>query len=220
MLKSRRQELHAKIARVIEARFLNINITEPEVLAHHLTAAGLAEAAIPFWQAAGELALKRMALAEAISHLNRGLELVSTLPRSSERDASELGLRGFLGPAWMGLKGWPSSEVWTSLYPALALAKLLNRHDALTPIYWGLTGNIITQGRVAEAVPWVEEMLDVADAIDNVDLRITGRMNALICCGWLGEFTKVVGHSKKIWTSTTRRGTAILRISSTMILKL
>ena len=50
LLKSRRQELHAKIARVIEARFPNIKTTEPEVLAHHLTAAGLAEAAIPLWQ--------------------------------------------------------------------------------------------------------------------------------------------------------------------------
>ena len=29
---------------------------------------------------------------EAISHLDNGLELVSTLPRSSERDARELGL--------------------------------------------------------------------------------------------------------------------------------
>ena len=93
LLKSRRQELHGKIARVIEQRFPNIKTTEPEVLAHHLTAAGLAEAAIPLWQAAGELALKRMALTEAISHLNQGLELVSTLPRSSQRDASELGLR-------------------------------------------------------------------------------------------------------------------------------
>ena len=131
LLKSRRQELHAKIARVIEQRFPNIKTTEPEVLAHHLTAAGLAEAAIPLWQAAGELALKRMALTEAISHLNQGLELVSTLPRSSQRDASELGLRSRLGTAWLALKGWAAPEVWTSLHPALALAKSLERHDAL-----------------------------------------------------------------------------------------
>ena len=102
LLKSRRQELHGKIARVIEQRFPNVKTTEPEVLAHHLTAAGLAEAAIPLWQAAGELALKRMALTEAISHLNQGLELVSTLPRSSERDASELGLRSRLGTSVAG----------------------------------------------------------------------------------------------------------------------
>jgi class 3 adenylate cyclase len=52
LLKSRRQDLHAKIARSIEARFPNIKITEPEVLAYHLTAAGLAESAIPLWQLA------------------------------------------------------------------------------------------------------------------------------------------------------------------------
>src|SRR4051812_22063919 len=97
LLKRRRQQLHGKIARVIEQRFPNIQTTEPEVLAHHLTEAGRADAAIPLWQAAGEQAFKRMALTEAISHLNQGLELVTTLPPSSERDASELGLRSLLG---------------------------------------------------------------------------------------------------------------------------
>ena len=89
LLKSRRQELHAKIARVIEERFPNIKDSEPEVLAHHLTAAALIKAAIPLWQKAGELALARMALAESISrstgtalkllHLvqKRGLEIVA-----------------------------------------------------------------------------------------------------------------------------------------------
>jgi class 3 adenylate cyclase len=61
LLKSRRQGLHAKIADAIEARFPNVKTTEPEVLAHHLTEAGLIEPAIPLWQAAGELASKRMA---------------------------------------------------------------------------------------------------------------------------------------------------------------
>ena len=41
LLKSRRQELHAKIARVVEQRFPNAKTTEPEMLAHHLTEAGL-----------------------------------------------------------------------------------------------------------------------------------------------------------------------------------
>ena len=69
LLKSRRQELHGKIAREIEARFPQIKSTEPELLAHHLTTAGEAEVAIPLWQKAGELALKGMALTEAISNL-------------------------------------------------------------------------------------------------------------------------------------------------------
>ena len=198
LLKSRRQELHAKIARVIEQRFPNIKTTEPEVLAHHLTAAGLTEAAIPLWQAAGELALKRMALTEAIAHLDQGLELVSTLPRSSQRDSSELGLRSLLGTAWQALKGWPTPEVWTSLHPALALAKSLERHDALLPIFWGLTSNILNQGRVAESLPWVEEMLDIAQATGNADLLIAGHGGACTCYCWAGEFTKVLEHADKV----------------------
>ena len=143
LLRSRRQELHAKIARAIEQRFPNIKTTEPEVLAHHLMEAGLTEVAIPLWQAAGELALQRTALTEAISHLNRGLGLISTLPPSSQRDANELGLRTRLGTAWQALKGWAIPEVWNSLHPALALAKSLERHEALAPIFWGLTNHIL-----------------------------------------------------------------------------
>ena len=66
LLKSRRQELHRKIARVIEQRIPAIKDTEPEVLAHHLTAAGLAGAAIPLWQTAGERRSQRMALTEPL----------------------------------------------------------------------------------------------------------------------------------------------------------
>jgi class 3 adenylate cyclase/tetratricopeptide (TPR) repeat protein len=198
LLKTRRQELHAKIARVIEARFPSIKTTEPEVLAHHLTEAGLAEAAVPLWQAAGELALKRLALTEAIAHLNQGLELVSTLPWSSQRDASELGLRTRRGQAWMALKGWAAPEVWSSLHPALALAKSLERQDALAPILWGLTTNIFTQGRVAESLPWVEEMLTLGKVTGDADLLITGHTRACTCYCWAGEFTKAVAHADRV----------------------
>jgi class 3 adenylate cyclase/tetratricopeptide (TPR) repeat protein len=198
LLKSRRQELHGKIARVIEQRFPNIKATEPEVLAHHLTAAGRAEAAIPLWQNASELALKRMALTEAISHLNRGLELVSALPRSSERDASELGLRTRLGTAWMALKGWAIPEVWTSLHPALALAKSLGRNDVLLPIFSGLMNNVLGQGRVAGSLPWAEDMLDIAKATGDGDLLIAGHTLACVCYCWAGEFSKVLEHADKV----------------------
>ena len=198
LLKSCRQDLHGKIARVIEQRFPTVKVTEPELLAHHLTAAGLAEAAFPLWQAAGELALKRLALTEAVAHLNRGLELVATLPWSSERDASELGLRTRLGTAWMMLKGWAAPEVTTSLQPALALAKSLGRHDELTPILLRLTLNVLSQGRVAEALPWTEEMLDLAKATGDADLLITAHARACTDYCFAGEFIKSAEHADKV----------------------
>jgi class 3 adenylate cyclase/tetratricopeptide (TPR) repeat protein len=198
LLKSRRQDLHAQIARAIEQRFQNIKTTEPEVLAHHLTEAGLPEAAIPLWQAAGELASNRMSLTEAISHLSQGLQLVFALPWSSQRDAAELGLRSRLGPAWLALKGWAAPEVWTSLHPAFALAKSLERHEALVPILSGLTSNVQTQGRIEESLRWAEEMLEIAEATGDPDLLIVGHARACACNCYAGKFIKSVEHADKV----------------------
>ncbi|MBV8578669.1 MAG: hypothetical protein JOZ58_27000, partial [Acetobacteraceae bacterium] len=198
LLRRRRQELHAKIARVIEQRFPNIQATEPEVLAHHLTEAGRIEAAIPLWQAAGELALKRVASAEAIAHLDRGLDLISTLPQSSQRDTDELRLRGLLGTAWTGHKGWPAPEVWNSLHPALALAKSLKRYDALPGIMDVLNSNILSQGRTTEALLSAEETLDLAKAIGDTDLRISGHWSACGDCFWAGKLSEVLEHADMV----------------------
>ena len=56
LLKSKRQQLHARIAQVLEERLPDAGEAEPEVLAQHLTDAGLTERAIPYWRRAGELA--------------------------------------------------------------------------------------------------------------------------------------------------------------------
>jgi hypothetical protein len=109
-----------------------------------------------------------------------------------------LELRSLLGTAWMGLKGWAAPEVWTSLHPALALAKSLERHGALLPILFGLTVNVLNQGRVGESLPWVEEMLSIAEVTDNADLLITGHISACFCHFWAGEFTKSVEHADKV----------------------
>ena len=76
LLKSTRQQLHQRIVQVLEARFPETAETQPELLAHHYTEAGLAEQAIPYWQRAASRAIQRSANVEAISHLTKGLELL------------------------------------------------------------------------------------------------------------------------------------------------
>jgi len=198
LLKSKRQELHGKIARGIEDHYPQTKDTEPEVLAHHLTAAGLTEAAIPLWQSAGELALKRMALTEAISHINKGLELISILPHSSKRDTSELELRTLLGTAWTTLRGWAAPEVWNSQHPALTLAKSLERNDALRPILWHLKTSVLTQGRVADSLPLAEEMLDTAKATGDADLLIMGHISACISHFYMGKLIAALEHHDRV----------------------
>ena len=85
-------------------------------------------------------------------------------------------------------------EVWTSLHPALALAKSLKRNDALLPILWGLMFNVLCVGRVAESLPWAEEMLDIAKATGDADLLITGHTLASACYFWMGDLIKALEH--------------------------
>ena len=70
LLKARRLELHAEIARVIEGRFPARTETEPELLAHHYAAAGLAEPAIAYWLTAAKRAANRSAHREALAQLD------------------------------------------------------------------------------------------------------------------------------------------------------
>jgi len=198
LLKSRRQELHGTIARAIEERFPNLKNTEPEVLAHHLTAAGRTNTAIPLWQKAGVLALKRVALTEAVSHLSKGLELIAALPQSSDRDAGELRLRTILGTAWLALRGWAAPEVWNTLHPALPLAKAHGKPASLLPVLEGLWTSIMSQGRVTESLGWAKELLDAAEATGDLDLVIVGHAAAIGTYFWLGELIKAREHGDKV----------------------
>ena len=53
LLRGRRQELHARVAAVLEQDFADIVERQPEFLAHHLTGAGDTERAVDQWLKAG-----------------------------------------------------------------------------------------------------------------------------------------------------------------------
>src|SRR6202011_3376897 len=57
LLKSRRKELHLKVARTIDENFPALKEAHPEVLARHWTEAGEIEPAVAAWQKAGERAV-------------------------------------------------------------------------------------------------------------------------------------------------------------------
>jgi predicted ATPase len=66
LLRGQRQELHARIGRVLEERFPEIAEAHPELLAHHFTEAGVPDRAIEWWRNAGERALSRSAMSRQL----------------------------------------------------------------------------------------------------------------------------------------------------------
>src|SRR5262245_33915610 len=105
LLKRTRQQLHARVAQVLEERFPERVATEPEVIARHYEQAGLVAQAITHYQRAGERATRRSANEEAIGHLRRALALIATLAESRERHQMELALQMAIGVPLIAVRG-------------------------------------------------------------------------------------------------------------------
>ena len=111
LLKSTRQQYHQRIAHVLEAQFSETAEAQPELLAHHYTEAGLNRTGGRYWYQAGQSAAKRSAHAEAINHLRQGLQLLQTLPETSERTQREIDMHIALGASLIATKGYGAREV-------------------------------------------------------------------------------------------------------------
>ena len=198
MLKSRRQQLHQAIAATLEQRWPETADSAPELLAQHYTAAGREEAAVPYWRRAGEVALKRFALAEAVAHLQAGLALVERLPAGPARERAELELRTLLAPALVAVRGWAAPEVGGLLEPALALARSLRHRESYLPLLHGLWVHHMSAGRHAEAMGWAHELLAADSAADDDLLEICGHRAAMTSHFWMGHLDSAREHGDRI----------------------
>jgi class 3 adenylate cyclase len=142
-------------------------------------AGNLAEA-ISLWRHAGILAVKRVALREAVAHFQEGLTLIHRLPPSPERDQIELTIREPLNAAWTGLRGWAADEVGENAVAALRLAERQDNSQCLMLAMWWVWTSTITQGKIADSQRWVERLLAQGRADGGIDLRIFGHSTAMV----------------------------------------
>jgi class 3 adenylate cyclase len=180
LLRSRRSQLHGRIAQVLESDFGHHVSKQPEWLAHHHTQAGSHAAAIPLWRKAGELAIGRVALKEAVASLQKGLALIDELPPSAERDRLELTIREPLSAAWSALRGWAAPEVYDNATAVLRLAKSQHTTQGLLLGLWWVWTSTITQGRIAASATYAQQLLDGARESGDSDLLIFGHAATMV----------------------------------------
>jgi class 3 adenylate cyclase/tetratricopeptide (TPR) repeat protein len=198
LLHSQRAELHGAIARALEERWPETVATAPEALARHYTAAGEDEVAVGLWKRAGEIALERFALAEAVAHLSAGLSLVERLPPGPERDRRELELRTLLGPPLVAVRGWADPDVSELLEPAFSLARSLDQHESYLPVLNGLWVHFMSAGRHALAMEWAGELLAAGAGTGDDDLVLSGHRAAMTSTFWLGNLADSKTHGEAI----------------------
>jgi predicted ATPase len=194
LLKSRRQRLHQQIAQVLEERFPETKETQPELVAHHYTEAGLNEQAIPYWQQAGQRAIQRSANVEAISHLTKGLELLKTFPDTPGRAQQELALQTILGPILLATKGFASPEVKETYDRALHLCSQIGETAQLFPILRGLWQFYFVRAECRTARELGEQLLSLAQQVQDPVLLVPAYRALGTILFSLGEFVAARKH--------------------------
>ena len=171
MLRTRRQELHAAIALVLEKRFPEVVKSTPEVIAQHFELAALNHRAIAYWQRAGERDLRRFAMKESIAHYANALRLVTTLPDAPERSNLELGVRLGLALAQQIGIGPTAAEPAENYQRALALSSMLpDRGRERFLATWGVWFHMTMSGRGIEGFRLADDLLTIARELDDSSL--------------------------------------------------
>jgi predicted ATPase/predicted negative regulator of RcsB-dependent stress response len=137
LLRSKRQQQHARIAQALEERFPETVETKPELLAHHCAQAGLTMKAVAYWRKAGQRAIARSAAAEAVTQLTQGLELLQQLPDDPERRRWELDLQIALGSALIAARGYAAPETAAAYARAYELCREAGAVRRLFPVLFG-----------------------------------------------------------------------------------
>jgi len=197
LLKSRRQQLHQQIAHVLAERFPETKETQPELVAHHYTEAGLITQALPYWQRAGQRALERSAHVEAISHLTKGLGLLKTLPDTPERTQQELGLQLTLGIPLSATRGYAAPEVAHIYTRAQKLCQRMGETPQLIPVLLGLWRFYLLRAELVKARELAEQCLLLVQRVDDPARLIVAHDALGETLFFLGDFAQARAHLER-----------------------
>ena len=197
LVRSRRQQIHGEIARVLEAKYPEIGASEPEILAHHFTEAGLIVQALHYWRNAGERALERSAGAETIAHLRRGIAVLATLPDTPDRDRQELTFQLGLGMALQVTRGWNSRDADSVYERARALAQRVGDDRGRFQAAWGQWIGSNTRGDSDTARAKNTELFCIAGRLDDPALLLQAHHSAWATALWEPNLIAVREHAAK-----------------------
>jgi predicted ATPase len=190
ILKKRRREFHAKIARALEEQFPESVASAPEEVARHFEGAGELERSISYYQLAGELACERWAHSEAIGHLTRGVELLQALPEGPARKQREALLQFSIAAPLMASKGNAHPEVERAFGRARELCQQIGETPGLSKALFGLFTFYLARGQMRTAYGLGDQLLGLSER--DPDLLVWGRLATGVPLYFLGKPSEAV----------------------------
>jgi class 3 adenylate cyclase len=200
LLRSRRQILHRQIADALRGEFAAVAAAEPELVAHHLTQAGLDEPAIEWWGRAGDQALRRSAFREAAAHLGKAIELADKLAATAPSTATgidRLRLQTSFGNALIWARGHHAPETAASFARARELASRVENASERFSVYWGLWVGHLNRCEPAPMREIAELFLREATAQPNCPEALVAHRIFGFTCWYFGDFAGAHDHFQK-----------------------
>jgi predicted ATPase/class 3 adenylate cyclase len=201
LLKSRRQVLHRRVAEILRDRFAAMAAAEPEALAQHFTQAGLTDAAIEWLGKAGDQALHRSALHEAISHLGKAIEMADKAsdgaPPAVASAGQRLKLQADYAQALMWSKGFVAEETRAAFARARELTTGADNSAERFVIYYSQWLGSLARGEWALARETAETFRREADKEGRATERVVGLRILGLTCLIQGDLSEAQAHLRE-----------------------
>ncbi len=194
LLRSKRQQIHADIAAILENDFPELAENQPEVLAYHYQEAGNHKLAIRCWFDSGQRAFAHSANVEAIANFRKALQLLNALPETPERTKQEIDIQLALGIPLIAVQGYASAETREAFSRARTLCVRLGNIPEYFQALFGLWGHSWMCGKNDDALRMADEFLSRSRALsDPVPLMVAHRVMGSTLLT-IGDFQSSANH--------------------------
>jgi class 3 adenylate cyclase/tetratricopeptide (TPR) repeat protein len=198
LLQGKKDQLHARLARVLMDRGDHFGAS-PAMIASHCARAGLTDAAIQFFRAAGRKEAHRSSNQEAQHHFFRAIELSNALPDTLANLRLRLELHNDLGPVLMGSHGFADPSVERVYEHAVHLGARTGRpFEIYFPALAGLQLVRLVQGRHREAYQLGDELYVIAQEHGNPAYLIEAHRHRGAALFWMGEVARSRGDFEQV----------------------
>ncbi len=199
LLLRKRQQTHARIARLYATQWADQAARQPALAAHHCTQAGLVHQAVGFWQRAGLQAVEGSANQEAIQHVSKALEILQSLPEGAERDRQELSLLLALGVPLAVTSSWAAPKVRWASERALELCEALGESSQLFQAMFGAWSSRQVQAENGAARLMTAQLLALARHAQDDGFELQAHRASAIISLHMGEFAQALQHCQAGW---------------------
>ncbi|RWP56513.1 AAA family ATPase [Mesorhizobium sp.] len=185
LLRAKRQELHKRVADVLEEKWTEITEAQPELLAHHFQEAGDWAGALDHWQKAGGAAVARAATREAVSHFASAIDCSRRLGHVSGGAERMTRLHLSMANALMQAEGYRSERLGKALQDARLAAANTASVELQCDVALSLAPFFYATGRNQDYLTLAEEQL-----ANDADLLPTAYLSGLWATKGIAHFNR------------------------------